>query len=374
MKNIGGVVHLIPRDDFAGSPISDPVYKFPWQTLGSIVEGRSVIDLVGLRVSTREAALDNLRAYGLEPEDPLDAAELSEVASQTVQFITNTLLPWRGLEAIPGDLPVTFPELILLASTPDHPARNWACSFLKVAHAVAHARYAQDPALLKAARSQIFERFSAHLKLGQSRMLISDGEVIIPLLRCDFKPEKPWESLVLKLLHKVDSVAQEVYDHLGVRFVTPDKAYALLLLKYLRVNNVFAYPNVKPSRSVNTLIDMAAFQKAFDELDEAYRQGDMTFKEFTTAVHQLDTPPAREHERNPHSASTYQTMQFTARALVKVVRGEVVQRAFIPFEVQIMDAAAFEGNQAGAAAHHEYRVRQREAVCERVFPWAIRSP
>lgn len=359
-----------PHNEFAGSPISDPVYRFPWQTLAAIVEGRSVIDLAGLRVSTREAALENIRVYGLDPDDPLDAGELVEIAAQTTHFLQSVLLPWNSLELIPAELPTSFPELILLASTPDHPLRDWACSFLKVAHAVAHARYAQDPVLLKAARSQIFERFSSHLKLGQSRMLISDGEMIIPLLRCDFKPEKPWESLVLKLLHKVDSVAQEVYDHLGVRFVTPDKAYALLLLKYLRVNNVFAYPNVKPSRSVNTLIDMAAFRQAFDELDEAYHQSEINFREFTTAVHQIDTPPVREHERNPHSAATYQTMQFTARALVKVSRGDAIQRAFIPFEVQIMDAAAFAENQAGRAAHHEYRVRQREAVCERVFPWA----
>ncbi|MEB3285450.1 MAG: TIGR04552 family protein [Candidatus Sericytochromatia bacterium] len=362
---------MTSHSEIGGSPISDPIYRFPWQTLGAIVEGRSVIDLVGLRVSTREAALDNLRAYGLDPDDPLDASELEEISQQTAHFFNSVLLPWRSLSGLPEDLPKTFPELFLLASTPDHPLRDWACSFLKVGHAVAHARYAQDPALVKAARSQIFERFSAHLKLGQSRMLITDGEMIIPLLRCDFKAEKPWESLVLKLLHKVDSVAQEIYDHLGVRFVTPDKAYALLLLKYLRVNNVFAYPNVKPSRSVNTLIDMNAFQKTFDDLDESYRQGDINFREFTGLVHQIDTPPSREHDRNPHSASTFQTMQFTARALVKVRRGEEVQRAFIPFEVQIMDQAAFEENQEGQAAHREYRVRQKEAVCERVFPWAV---
>ena len=360
-----------PLDDLAGAPISDPVYRFPWQTLEAIVEGRSAIDLTGLRVSRREAALDFLRAYGLDPEDPLDEAELRSIGGQTRHFVSAVLLPWEGLTGLPPELPSSYPELILLASTPDHHLRNWACSFLKVSHAVAHARFTQDPALLDAARAQIFERFSAHIRAGHQRLIVTDGEMSIPLVRCDFKPQKPWESLVLKLLHKVDNVAQEVYDHLGVRFVTPDKAYALLLLKYLRANNVFAYPNVKPSRSVNTLVDMQAFRTGFEELEEAYHQGELTFREFTGAVHQLGAAPAREHERNPHSAATYQTMQFTARALVRIRRDGGVQRAFIPFEVQIMDEASYLANQGGEAAHDAYRVRQRHAVCRRVFPWHV---
>ncbi|MEB3330587.1 MAG: TIGR04552 family protein [Candidatus Sericytochromatia bacterium] len=356
-------------DDLAGAPITDPFYRFPWQTLEAIVEGRSAIDLTGLRVSRREAAVEFLRVYGLDPTDPLDEAELETIAGQARHFIEEVLLPWEGLASVPPELPATYPELLLLASTPDHPLRDWACSFLKVSHAVAHARFTQDPTLLEAARAQIFERFSVYIRAGHARLIVTDGEVSIPLVRCDFKPHKPWESLVLKLLHKVDSVAQEVYDHLGVRFVTPDKTYALLLLKFLRSNNVFAYPNVKPSRSVNTLVDLAAFRGRFDELEEAYHQGELTFREFTGAVHQLGEPSQREHGRNPHSSAAYQTMQFTARALVRVPRDGGVYRAFIPFEVQIMDEAAYLQNQGGEAAHHAYRVRQRLAVCRRVFPW-----
>jgi uncharacterized protein (TIGR04562 family) len=297
--------------------------------------------------------------------------ECLEIAERSAEFIERVLLPWEGLTELPPGMSRNFPDLLLIASTPDHALRDWACSFLTVSHAVAHARYSQDAETLVAARQQIFQRFSNHLKVGSSRMIVSDGEVNIPLVRCDFKAEKPWESLVLKLLHKVDSVAQEVYDHLGVRFVTPDKAYALLLLKYLRANNVFAYPNVKPSRSVNTLVDLPDFRSRFEDLEEAYHQGELTFKEFTQGVHRLGLPPTREHERNPHSASSYQTMQFTARALVRVERGGVVTRSFIPFEVQIMDEAAYQTSVAGAAAHQTYRIRQRLAVCKRVFPWVL---
>ncbi|MFN3431996.1 MAG: TIGR04552 family protein, partial [Candidatus Sericytochromatia bacterium] len=332
------------NDQVAGVPINDPVYHFPWQVLDAIIAGRSAIDLRGLRLSTPREAHDFLAAYGFDWDDPYDSAEMDEVYRQTARFIEDVLLPHEGLT-----------RLLLVASTSDHPLRDWACSFLRVSHAVVHARYSQNHVVLAEARRQVFDRFSAHLKVSQNGMLVSDGEMHVPLLRCDFKPEKPWESLVLKLLHKVDNVAQEVYDHLGVRFVTPDKAYALLLLKYFRHHNVFAFANVKPSRSVNTLVDVKDFRAHFEELEEAYHHGEMTFKEFTRGVHLLGKTPDASHDRNPHSASQYQTIQFTARALVRLPYGSTVTRTFVPFEVQIMDEAAYHDAQQGEASHQAYR-------------------
>jgi uncharacterized protein (TIGR04562 family) len=356
-------------DQLIGVPVHDPVYHFPWQVLDAIIAGRSAIDLRGLRIATPNEATNFLSAYGFDVDDAVDRAEMDEVYRQASCFIRETLLPYEGLTDIPEALPTTYPDLLLVAATSDHPLRDWACSFLRVSHAVVHARYSQNPEVLAEARRQVFERFSAHLKVTQNGMLVSDGEMHIPLLRCDFKPEKPWESLVLKLLHKVDNVAQEVYDHLGVRFVTPDKAYALLLLKYFRYHNVFAFANVKPSRSVNTLVDLKEFRARFEELEEGYHHGELSFKEFTRGVHRLGGTPDNAHDRNPHSASQYQTIQFTARALVKLPLSTGVSRTFVPFEVQIMDEEAFHECQSGQASHQAYRLRQRLAVSKRVFPW-----
>lgn len=357
------------HDPVAGVPIHDPVYHFPWAVLDAVIAGRSAIDLRGLRISTHQEANDFLSAYGFDVEDPYDIAEMDEVFHQASRFMREVLLPYEGLTDLPENLPTGFADLLLVVSTSDHALRDWACSLLRVSHAVVHARYSQNPEVLAVARKQIFDRFSTHLKVSQKGMLVSDGEMHVPLLRCDFKPEKPWESLVLKLLHKVDNVAQEVYDQLGVRFVTPDKAYALLLLKYFREHNVFAFANVKPSRSVNTLVDLKAFRTSFEELEEAYHHGELTFKEFTSGVHLLGDSPDAAHERNPHSASQYETIQFTARALVRMPAGSQLTRTFVPFEVQIMDEAAYHASQHGEASHQAYRTRQRLAVCQRVFPW-----
>jgi uncharacterized protein (TIGR04562 family) len=326
-----------------------------------------------MRLSTADEAQAFLEAYGFDPRDPADQLELDEAYTLAQQFIRDVLLPYGNLVDIPPDMPTSYSEVLLLSSTSGHPLRDWACSFLRVSHAVAHARYTRDEEALAAARHQIFDRFSTHLQVGNDSMIVTDGEMRIPLIRCDFKPEKPWDSLVLKLLHKVDAVATEVYDHLGVRFVTPDKAYALLLLKYFRTHNVFAFANIKPSRSINTLIDLKAFRAAFEEIEESYHHGEMSFKEFTALVHQLDASPKAENAdagRNPHTSTDYQTMQFTARALVRIPTTTGHKRVFVPFEVQIMDIDSYTAIQQGAGNHAAYRQRQRDAVSRRVFPWA----
>jgi uncharacterized protein (TIGR04562 family) len=346
--------------------LQEPVYHFPWKVLDAIVAGRSAIDLGGMRMATHQETLNFIEAYGFDPYDPEDQNEMDLIFQQTVGFISETLLPFRGLDFIPLELPKTFPEMMLLASNKTHGLRDWACAFLRVAHAVAHARFSQDVRVLALARTQVFNRFSTHLKVGADGMMVSDGEIQIPLVRYDFKNAKPWESLVLKLLHKADNVAQEVYDHLGVRFVTPDKAYALLLLKYFRFHHVFAFANIKPSRSINTLVDLDDFKLNFDRLDEAYLDGEISFRQFTQAVHKLGKNPISNDPKNPYTNLNYQTMQFTARTLVKT---GPQSRAFIPFEVQIMDKEAYESSLSGQATHEAYRARQKEAVCARVFPW-----
>lgn len=362
----------MPTRDFdkgVGVPIQEAVYEFQWGAIDAIVAGRSAIDLPGLRIATPQEADDFTRAYGFEPEDAADQAEMRKLADLAAAFIEGTLLPYGDLKALPSALPRDYRQLLLLASTPDHDLRDWACAFLRVTHAVTHARYAELVDVVEPAGEQIFARFKAHLREGSAGTFVSDGEITIPLVRCDFKPRKPWESILLKLLHKHDAVAQEIYDHLGLRFVVPDKAYALLLLKYFMMHNVFPIPNIKPSRSVNTLVDLEDFRAGFEDLDAAYQGGELNFKEFTQAVHRQGKTPDAAHARNPHSASLYQTMQFTIRSLVRIPYGGGYRRVLVPFEVQIMDAEAYARIQEGEANHAAYRERQRQAVCKRVFPW-----
>lgn len=352
--------------------VEEPAYHFPWPLLDAVMAGRSAIDLDHLAIHDREQALAFIRAYGFEPADPGDARDMAEVMALTRLFIDEQLLPYGGLTTVPDDLVGDWEDLLLQASQPMHPLSRWSCSFLRVAHAVCHGRYIEEQAFLGAARELVFSRFKSHIRQSATGLFLGDEHLAIPLLRLDLKPEKPWQSIVLKLLQKPDSVAQEIYDHIGVRLVTPDLAYALLAVKYLRSRHVFSFPHVKPSRSVNTLVDVAAFREGFEALRKAYKAGQLDETAFHSQVHALHCTPKRPRKRaNPHSGDSYRAIQFTCRVMVKIeLQDGRVQRSFLPFEVQIMDMAAYNDAQHGAGSYASYKERQKRTACQRIFPWA----
>src|SRR5690242_9605891 len=105
------------HEQLVGVPVHDPVYHFPWQVLDAIIAGRSAIDLRGLRLATMGEATAFLAAYGFDTSDAYDMAEMDEVLRQAACFIRETLLPYEGLTDIPDDLPRSYPELLLVAST-----------------------------------------------------------------------------------------------------------------------------------------------------------------------------------------------------------------------------------------------------------------
>lgn len=356
--------------------VEEPAYHFPWPLLDAVMAGRSAIDLDHLAVNDPEQAYAFIQGYGFEPTDPEDARELAEVLRQSRLFMQEYLLPYGELTTVPEGLESSWEALLLQASQPAHPMSRWSCSFLRVAHAVCHGRYIEEQAFLGAARDLVFSRFKAHIRQTATGLYLGDAYLEIPLLRLDFKPEKPWQSIVLKLLQKPDSVAQEIYDHIGVRLVTPDLAYALLAVKYLRSRHVFSFPHVKPSRSVNTLVDVAAFREGFDALRAAFKAGEIDETEFHSRVHALHCTPKRQRKRvNPHSSDNYRAIQFTCRVMVKIqLQDGRVQRSFLPFEVQIMDAAAYNDAQQGAGSYASYKERQRLTACQRIFPWAASQP
>ncbi|MDB5096980.1 MAG: hypothetical protein JWM80_1401, partial [Cyanobacteria bacterium RYN_339] len=80
-------------DHVLGRAVNDPIYHFPWSQLDAIIAGRSAIDLTGLRIGTREAARGFEAAYGFDPDDMMDRAELAEVRRRAARFIEEVLLP-----------------------------------------------------------------------------------------------------------------------------------------------------------------------------------------------------------------------------------------------------------------------------------------
>lgn len=343
---------------------------FEWEILQAIVSGESAIDLARLDLRTEEEAQDFLAAYGFDPRDEDGQREIAKILPLALTFLEEELLPVGPYTEIPPDLPLDAVQLLLTASQVDHPLRDWACSVLRVCHVVAHGLYLPGRDRVGEACAQVEQRFRKHLRTIDGQLYLGD----VPLERVTFKTEKPWNSLLLKLLCKKDSVAEEIYDHVGCRIVTRTKADALRVVRYLRENNVIVYANIKPSRSHNTLVELSDFRRYLRQAWTDMELGRLTPEEFEAKVQAYDREPTGRPgstPRNPYSDQHYRSIQFTARILiVRELENGLVERFFFPFEVQIMDQKAYERNMVGKSNHAAYRERQRIDARRRVFPWA----
>jgi uncharacterized protein (TIGR04562 family) len=158
-------------------------------------------------------------------------------------------------------------------------------------------------------------------------------------------------------------------------------------------------PNIKPSRSRNTLIDLEDFRVRMTAVMERAEKGEITEPELVTELEAAAHAP-RVNPDNPHSSEFYRAIQFTCRQLIKLQNpvhstlselkaltksktlDEDLQRVvdkidlkqlqreirfFYPFEVQIVDAKSDEENEKGRSAHSEYKRAQLQTALRRVM-------
>lgn len=353
---------MIGHESVAGRKATD------WATLGAIVSGGSAIDLPRLEITEESGARSFLTGYGLDPEQEGDRAELAKILRLARTFIEEVLLPWHALTEIPSQLPDRPVDLLLSASRITDPMRAWSCSMLRVCHAVAHALFLPGRDKVTNALAQVESRFREHLNEEDGRPYLGD----LPLHSIRFKSGKPWNSLLMKLLCKKDNVAEEIYDHLGVRIITRSKVEALEVVRYLRDHHLVPFPNVKPSRSTNSLLDLEGLQARHVQLWQELEDGRIDPATYLARLEEFASQPFLpvDRRRNPFSDPDRRALQFTARVLIRHETQGSVERFFFPFEVQILDKTSWEAGLRGRASHEEYRARQREDARRRVFPWA----
>jgi uncharacterized protein (TIGR04562 family) len=326
---------------------------FPLDTLRSIIGGTSGLDVPRLHLRTEAEAEAFLDSYGFTWSVPEHRVEVEGVRQEALAFLEQVLLdPDERIPSAVRDL-TDARILLCLASDRRDPLQPWACALLRVMHTVAHCSSLLEERYGPAIRAQILARFEPHLLPDSRHPTSLGGEV--PLVAFEVKAAKSRQSTVLKLLHKAENVAADIFDRVGVRIITETRFDALLAVRFLRVNNVIVFANVKPTRSRNTLVDLDAIA---DELVTLDREGVAALR-----TRPLPAPPEVSPASNPFSSRTYRSIQFTCRQLI---RTDTV-RFFFPFEVQILDRASWQASQDGMASHDEYRARQRRAVRRRVL-------
>ncbi len=366
-------------------------YEMPWETLQAIVQGKSPIDLTSMPVNNREEAFSMVYNYGFDLNHPEDVAEIEGYFIEAVNFIEHRFLTptidWQGLGAAPSpteSLPVAVREsrdvldLILIASQADHPHRPWACALLKVIHTLV---FIQNSPLYKhhhQASETILSRFREILEPQNDDTVILHGQNRqLRLAAFEAKHHKPRESILIKLLCKKENVAENVWDLVGVRLVTFHPAEAVLAVDILREQKVLVFPNVIPSRSHNSLIDIEEFRKAYEVNLANLKQGIGNPDALEELIKTFPLMPEPEvSRRNPMSSPHYRSLHITCRQLlrVKAPNGLTETRFAFPYEIQIMDHQNYLESKVGQGAHARYKLRQLVAARKRVLGSILKQP
>lgn len=345
---------------------------FPWDVLRAIVDGQSAIDVPRLALKNRSEAREFLACYGFDPARESHRREMEALRSEAIEFVSDELLAGLELE-IPEPMrhDRDIESMLLIASKSSGQDQRWACALLRVMHTLSHCHSYFNHRYGDEIRRQVFARFEPHLKMSD-RGLMLGHDPGIELVSFEVKPTKSRWSVAMKLLHKVENVAADVFDRIGTRFVTNKRFDAALVVKYLRENNVIMFANVKPSRSRNTLIDIDWLNQEIARLDDLVARGQITRDQelqlLRAAVEERDYPQPPAPSPNPHSALTYHSIQFTCRQMIRIdgKNGEDI-RFFFPFEIQILDEASYLASREGLASHEFYKARQKEMVRKRVL-------
>lgn len=393
-------------------------YMFDWEMLDVVVGGKSALDTKNFLgpMSSIEQVNQFLKGYGLDPSDHVTKAELFGNFQEALQFIKRYFLQ----EGNPDGLDLRLPNSLLMISdisqlflmaTDDSPSKKedklWAEIILKVMHTIMHADKDLRSNYFNIVQTQIFDRFYKYIFRSDSDKLfigIKGSENVVPLVDFETKSKKTRESVIIKLLHKAENVAEELFDRVGVRFVTHSRFDTLRVIRFLIEQNIVIPHNNKPSRAINTMIDLHRFKEAHQRVIKMALRNNLSEERFVAAMEreiQECNLQGDGSERNKFTSKSYQSIQFTCRQLIEYKNpflqefndlrriakklnpeeNELARRVlnmdislvardirfFYPYEIQIVDQAAFQENSQGDASHQEYKRQQVQSAMKRIF-------
>lgn len=403
-------------------------YDFDWEVLDVIIGGQSAIDSgTSLCLRTPEEAARFMDCYGYDIENPIEKAELFGNFQEALSFIRRYFLQPENPEGIKLEIPRKISELtdltqLLLLTSASGPSQRltalWACAIIKIMHTIAHMDKDLRSNYFADIQQQILDRFYKFIHRDERDQMYLGRDARdadrVDLMLYESKPKKSRDSVILKLLHKPENVAEDIFDRVGIRFVTQNRFDALRVIKFLKDRYVVMPANIKPSRSRNTLLDVKAFRAENSMLLRMADAGEIAPGELHQRLIEFcernDIDGASDG--NPHSSRDYRALQFTCRQLVKIknplydelkaVKGamrnsmksstsnttasgalpeevaKIVERIdlrnvqkeirfFYPFEVQVFDEKSHQENLAGRSSHTNYKKSQIQAAMRRVL-------
>lgn len=388
-------------------------FDFPWPIFRGVMEGVSIMDVPQLDLRTMEEATNFIQAYGFDPNNPQDVEMLWRYFDDAVGFVEKSLADpefprvpdhLRNREAVKD-----LRRLLLIASQREADSdQRFVCAILRLMHVLIHLYL--DPRLkyFDQAQRQVIGRLDEHIFIDESDGATylgnkEEGEAV-KLLFFRKKDRKDREREIIKLLHKKNSLVEDIYDRLGFRLVTETKYDAIRAVRLMLRKNVISVPNVRPGRSRNRLVDLKRLQFEVDRIVTHIKKSGEDAPYIDKLIRRLERRIGTggglgRSLINPHTSDNYRAIQFTCRELIKAknrmywvhkklsraladvpsglqtlneVFGSNVPTnphdyVFFPYEIQIMDVKSYADSIFGKSNHEEYRRKQLEAARARVF-------
>lgn len=398
-------------------------YNFNWETLEIVTGGLSSLDANKYLTYFKEDEDVHtfLEGYGYDLSDPIQNAELFGNFHEAIQFIKRYFLKEGSKDGLDFSVPNAFYTLtdvsqlfLMVTGSTDQEVSEedsiWASIILKVMHTILHLDKDLRHRYFATIQTQIFDRFYKYLNREDGMLFLEsdDKQTKIPLIEFETKSKKTRESTIIKLLHKRESVAEELFDRIGIRFITKNKSDCLRVIKFLHQNYVIMANNIKPSRSQNSLFDFDSFRVKHKELLKEAIKNEYTPEEFEEKIEQvIHDLNVETYKNNEHTSKEYKAIHFTCRQLIKYKNPFYKEfkelrefaksdetsneselstrlldmdissiakdiRFFYPYEVQITDQESHKINTEGQASHDEYKKSQVVTAMNRLFAGLIK--
>lgn len=342
--------------------------------------GLSALDLRHITIDSVEEAHEFFSSYGFDWDNEHDRKELLSVFQKALVFLQTEIL--EPSDKFPAEL-LRYNELkdlrkllVFVNAKSSHTSdelRKWSGALLKVMHVIVHFSHDMYSIFPDEIQKQILGPFEEHLFTdpahGNPYLRKNSSDEMIKLYKFEKKPVKDFRSSVLKLLAKRKLFALNLYDNIGIRFVTWNMFDAFRVIRYLMVNALINPFHTLTDQSVNTIYPLNLFSEVMDELRTSNQDVDSNEVDIILQKKLSENHARAEYllKENNFSGEGYKFIKFVSRRLITVNVNGNMHRFFYPFEVQILTRDAYLESIQSEQAHHEYKKRQRVSARKRLL-------
>ncbi len=378
---------------------------FNFDAIEVILSNKSVIDSESFLTEFKSAEDVEafLKGYGININNPIEYAEMFGHFQEAMQIIRRKFLKEGNSEGLDFSIPSTIAsltnvvDLFLLSGSKEEQSSEigiWAGIILKVMHTLIHIDKDLRQNYFKIIQTQIFDRFYKYLDRRDDKLFLKGRLGEIEIIDFETKAKKTRESVVIKLLHKRENVAEELFDRIGIRLIAKSKIDCMLIVKFLYEHHVITPHNIKPSRSHNSLFTLDEFVTVYKDQVDRYKEN-FNFNSFKKIIQNLSSDELANRD-NVYSSKKYQAIHFTCRQLIRYTNPfynelenlkksikdkEILDKLenlnmssiakdtkfFYPYEIQITDQESHLRNSEGESSHDEYKNLQLRSAIKRLF-------